>query len=148
MPLIIRPLTKNDKPQWLPLWQGYLSFYKAAVPEDVTEQTWARLIGADGHHGFVCVDQKTDQLVGFTHYLCHNSTWQKNGYCYLEDLFVSPDCRSGGAGRLLIEAVREAATKAGISRLYWHTDENNITARKLYDKVAVKSDFIQYRIEH
>jgi len=35
--------------------------------------------------------------------------------------------------------------EAGASRLHWLTKEDNRTARLLYDKVAERSGFIQYR---
>jgi ribosomal protein S18 acetylase RimI-like enzyme len=45
----------------------------------------------------------------------------------------------------LIEAVYAEAKKAGASRVYWLTREDNATARALYDKLADRSGFIQYR---
>jgi len=45
----------------------------------------------------------------------------------------------------LILAVEAAARAAGASRLYWMTHETNETAQKLYNKVAERSGFIQYR---
>ena len=38
-----------------------------------------------------------------------------------------------------------AVWAAGASRLYWLTKEDNRTARALYDKLAERSGFIQYR---
>ena len=66
-------------------------------------------------------------------------------YCYLEDLFVEPSVRGGGTGRALIAAVEAAACAAGASRLYWLTHETNETAQTLYNKVAERAGFIQYR---
>ena len=85
------------------------------------------------------------ELVGFAHYLLHRSTWARHCYCYLEDIFVADSARGAGVGRALIEAVETAAYKAHASRLYWMTHESNAQARALYDKVAQRSGFIQYR---
>ena len=65
----------------------------------------------------------------------------------LEDLFVDPCERGKGIGRALIEAVYAHADARGCSRTYWMTQETNATARALYDKVAAKSAFVQYRRE-
>ena len=67
-------------------------------------------------------------------------------YCYLEDLFVDPG-RPGqaGIGRSLIEAVYAEADRRGATRTYWATQEFNYRARGLYDQLATKSPFIQYR---
>ena len=46
--------------------------------------------------------------------------------------------------RELIQAVYDAAKRAGIARVYWHTHETNKTAMALYDKVAAKTGFLVY----
>ena len=48
-------------------------------------------------------------------------------------------------GRALIEAVYDRAKAAGASRVYWLTQEGNAQARILYDQVADRPGFIQYR---
>lgn len=142
----IRRLQPGDKKAWLPLFKAYIAFYKATVADDVIEETWTRLMsGVEGFHiGFVAVDA-TDTPIGLAHLLFHRSTWSKTWYCYLEDLFVSPDIRAKGIGRRLIEAVYSEAEKRGATRTYWTTQEFNYRARGLYDQVATKSPFLQYR---
>jgi GNAT superfamily N-acetyltransferase len=116
------------------------------VAEDVVDTLWQRLM--DGDEGFpvalLAVDG-ADRPLGLAHVLCHRSTWTQGWYCYLEDLFVDPRARGNGIGRALIEAVYAYADARGCSRTYWMTQENNATARALYDKVATKSPFVQYR---
>jgi GNAT superfamily N-acetyltransferase len=75
----------------------------------------------------------------------HPSTWSPTAYCYLEDLFVGREARHHGTGRALIEAVYKEADKRGATRTYWATKEDNRTARRLYDRVATLSPFVQYR---
>ena len=53
--------------------------------------------------------------------------------------------RGLGVGATLIKTVESAARAADASRLYWLTKEDNRTARALYDKLAERSGFIQYR---
>jgi GNAT superfamily N-acetyltransferase len=85
------------------------------------------------------------RLLGIVHYLFHRSFWTVGDYCYLQDLFVAEAARGQGLGRALIEAVYERAQTAGASRVYWLTREENATARALYDRLAERSGFIQYR---
>ena len=84
-------LQARDKPVWLALFEGYIEFYQATVPEDVIETLWQRLMrGGEGFHiGLVAVDD-ADTPVGLAHVLLHRSTWSNGWYCYLEDLFVDP----------------------------------------------------------
>jgi GNAT superfamily N-acetyltransferase len=122
----VRRLEPRDKAAWLPLFKGYIEFYKSSVADDVIDETFARLLsGTEGFHiGFVAVDE-SDAPIGLAHVLFHRSTWSKTWYCYLEDLFVRPDIRAKGIG--------------------WSTQEFNYRARGLYDQVATKSPFVQYR---
>jgi len=145
--MLIRPIEKTDYEQWLPLWAGYNAFYKregpTAVSQEVTDTTWARFFDPNEPvYAFVAED--AGRLVGMTHYLFHRTTTSINLNCYLQDLFTLPDQRGKGVGRALIEAVHGEAKKAGSMRLYWLTQVDNVTARKLYDKVAAHTGFITY----
>ena len=93
------------------------------------------------------VAERDDELIGVAHYLFQRSTWLINSQCYLQDLYVSEAVRGSGVGRALIAAVAAAAKEAGAARVYWNTHETNAVARRLYDAVAVRTGFIQYRIE-
>ena len=44
MPIQILPLAADQKLHWHPLWRGYQAFYKADIPEAVSDVTWARLL--------------------------------------------------------------------------------------------------------
>jgi GNAT superfamily N-acetyltransferase len=144
----IRPVTRADFNQWLPLWEGYNKFYgrfgNTALPDEITQMTWERFFDAyEPVHAIVA--EQESQLVGLVHYLFHRSTISIALTCYLQDLFTKESTRGKGVGRSLIHAVYEQARLAGLSRVYWHTHESNSTAMKLYDQVAERSGFIVYR---
>jgi len=142
---LVRELTDSDKCQWDPLWQGYLQFYETKLSEEQSELTWKRLL--DPTYNLHCmVAVLEDKIEGITHYSFQTSTWAPNSYVYLEDLFVSPNVRGKGLGRLLIDAVKDIAISNKSSRLYWNTDATNETARKLYDSYSLESGKVQYRI--
>jgi GNAT superfamily N-acetyltransferase len=142
--LTIRPLAASDRAAWEPLWQGYLTFYKASLSAEITAATFARLTGgAEPMGGFVA--ERDGQILGIVHWVVHRSTWNVKDICYLQDLFTVEAARGTGAGRALIEAVREMAKAKGCFRVYWQTHETNLQAQALYDKVAEKSGFIVYR---
>jgi GNAT superfamily N-acetyltransferase len=140
----IRQVRRDERDAWEPLWSGYLTFYETAVAPEVTDTTWRRL--HDPTEPMHVLGAYLDgALIGIVHYLFHRSTWTLGDYCYLQDLFTAPEARGRGAGRALIEAVTERARQAGASRVYWLTHEANATARFLYDRVADRPGFIQYR---
>ncbi len=142
--LNIRPVSEADRADWEPLWQAYLTFYEMRLPREVTDATWRRLLDpVEPMHALVA--EIDGHLAGLAHYLFHRSTWAPDCYCYLEDLFVPPGLRGHGIGRALIGAVELAALEAHASRLYWSTHQTNAQAQILYDKLAERSGFIQYR---
>jgi GNAT superfamily N-acetyltransferase len=145
MSVSIRAAQPADKQRWLVLWQAYLDFYKTELSAEQSELTWQRIL--DPEFNMKCALALDDGvIVGFTTYSLQNSTWSENGHCYLEDLFVDLTVRGKGVGRALIEYVKSYAIENKCSRLYWNTDEDNATARKLYDSYALESGKRQYRI--
>lgn len=141
----VRALQADDRERWGELWQGYLDFYRYALPAEITDLTWHRLL--DPAHPFQGLAAVTAQgrIEGIVHFHVHASTWARNGYCYLEDLFVDPGCRGSGFGRALIEAVYRAADQQGAERVYWHTQTNNDRAQALYRQVAELTPFVQFQ---
>ncbi|SAI67301.1 acetyltransferase [Bordetella ansorpii] len=140
----IRPVSSDDFDAWLPLWKGYQSFYRVDIADDVTNGTWRRFLdpAEPVNAALAVLDGKA---IGMVHWIHHRSTWTQGDYCYLQDLFVAPDVRGAGAGRALIEHVYADARQHGASRVYWLTHETNETAMQLYDRIADRSGFVQYR---
>ncbi len=143
--LEIRPVETDDEVHWRRLWTAYLAFYETTLPEEVYAATFSRLVGGapNEYRGLIAVlDGKP---VGLAHYIFHRSCWHIDDVCYLQDLFADPEVRGQGIGRALIEAVYERARGEGSKEVYWMTQEFNSTARKLYDRIAVKTPFIVYQ---
>ncbi len=145
MVITVRPLAERDEARWRELFDGYVRFYEEDVPAEIVDLTWHRLLHQnDNMAGLVAVDE-ADRVVGFAALVFHRSTWSPTWYCYLEDLFVDLAVRGKGVGQALIEATYAEADRRGASRTYWATQAGNATARRLYDRVAVLTEFVQYR---
>ncbi len=143
--ITIRSATAADFDAWLPLWQGYQDFYQVDIADDVTRQTWQRLLDpTEPMHLALAIDAE-GRAIGMVHWIYHRSTWTQGPYVYLQDLYVTPDVRGTGAGRALIEHVYADARAHDAARVYWLTHESNQTAIQLYDRIADRSGFIQYR---
>lgn len=142
----IHALTAADRDAWLPLWQGYLEFYEATLPGELTDLTWSRLLDLQFPMWGAIATDAEGRAIGLVHWLTHPATWSAGPYCYLEDLFVTPGTRGTGAGRALIEHVAEWARERGCSKVYWLTHETNTTARTLYDRVATHTGFVHYEM--
>ncbi|OYU49219.1 MAG: GNAT family N-acetyltransferase [Rhizobiales bacterium PAR1] len=144
MTISIRPLTAADRAAWEPLWQGYLTFYKAALTPEVTETTWQRFLDP-AEPMFVRGAFEGEILLGIVQCVLHRTSWSQKPICYLQDLFTVPEARGKGVGRKLIEHIYAEAEKNGWFRVYWQTHETNAEAQVLYNKLADRSGFIVYR---
>lgn len=140
----IRPVTREDHDIWMPLWKGYQRFYKTDIPDETSAITWRRFLDPD-EPMFAALAFDGAKAVGMVHYIFHRSCWTPGDYVYLQDLYVEEGIRGSGIGRKLIEFVYEDAKAKGASRVHWLTHETNTDAMKLYDRIASKSGFIQYR---
>jgi len=147
MSITIRKITAADEARWRELWQGYLTFYEYDLSDAVTDETWARLLDPGEAAKFCLVALGDDgAVIGFVNCVLHLNTWTEKRVCYLEDLFVDPAIRNQGAGRALIEAVREQGKAQNCHRIYWRTNESNSSARALYDTLADITDWVTYEI--
>ncbi|HBN8235400.1 GNAT family N-acetyltransferase [Pseudomonas paraeruginosa] len=142
--LQIRPVGAADHAAWLPLWEGYQRFYRTEIAAATSDATWQRFLDADEPMN-AALAWLDGRAVGLVHWIYHRSCWTVGDYCYLQDLFVAEGLRGEGVGRRLIEHVYAEAGAAGCSRVHWLTHESNSDAMKLYDRIADKSGFLQYR---
>jgi len=143
--ILVMPVQADDYAQWLPMWIKYQQFYEVQLSEETTLETWQRFVNID-REIYCAVAKQGQTLLGFVHYVFHDSTWSVNDFCYLEDLFVAENSRGNNVGKRLIEYVKQQASERQCGRLYWHTQEKNITAQRLYDWVAEKPGVIEYRL--
>ncbi|HUC49422.1 MAG TPA: GNAT family N-acetyltransferase [Xanthobacteraceae bacterium] len=142
--LSIRDPLAADEAAWRALWADYNAFYEVSVPESVTARTWQRIIDpASPIFGRLAMADAC--VAGFSACVLHEGTWVIAPVCYLEDLFVAPQFRGRGLGRMLITDIVRRAKARGWSRLYWHTRQGN-PARRLYDEFAKADDFVRYRL--
>jgi len=147
--IVVTSFAASDKERWKELWTAYLAFYETTLADEIIESTWQRIINKSGSlRGLGARIRSTGKLVGLTHFLLHESAWNPRPACYLQDLFVDPDQRGTGVGRLLIEAVADKARALECYKVHWLTHQTNTTARRLYDNLAVNEGFIRYDFDY
>ncbi len=140
----ILPVSAASHDAWYPLWQAYLRFYETALADAVSAITWQRFLdpAEPTNAALAWVD---GEAVGMVHWIYHRSNWSVENSCYLQDLYVDGQQRGLGIGRKLIEHVYAAAAEAGCVKVHWLTHETNATAISLYEQVAERPGFIQFR---
>ncbi|UYA61830.1 Histone acetyltransferase HPA2-2 [Pectobacterium sp. F1-1] len=90
--IMVNSVEPQDYDQWLPYWQNYQAFYNVQLSDNVTKTTWERFFHPD-IPVYCSVARDGLRIVGFVHFVFHDSTWGINRYCYLEDLFVDSTAR-------------------------------------------------------
>lgn len=145
--IILQELAEIKHEQWYELWRAYQKFYQADIPEMVSQNTWDKLTCADAPHIYGFAALMDHQPVGMVHVIEHDSCWTVKPYAYLQDLYTHEEYRGQGVARQLIQHVYDyAVQRRKCDRVYWLTQQNNENAQKLYDQVAKKTGFIQYRM--
>jgi GNAT superfamily N-acetyltransferase len=143
--ITIGRLEPGDRAEWEAHFRGYNAFYGRSDPDqEMIDRAWREFQADERMHALGA--RLEGQLVGITHFFVHASTTSPD-VCYLQDLFTAPEARGHGVGRALIQAVADWARERGCVRVYWHTQDSNETARRLYDKVAVNRGFIEYSLQ-
>ena len=128
------------------MWSGYCAFYKTAVPEEVTALNWKRILDPVFPLCSLMARNSNGAPLGFANFLTHPRTWDVRDACYLEDLYVDPENRGQGVGYALISRLKSLCGERGWCRLYWHTEDDNETARRLYDRFSPADGFVRYKI--
>ena len=66
---------------------------------------------------------------------------------WLHDIYVDPEARRGGIGRLLLEAAKEAALRLGSSSLMLSASPHNAKAQALFQRAGLRPTMIEMRLE-
>lgn len=86
--------------------------------------------------------------VGFALFFHNFSTWLGRAGIYLEDLFVLPEYRGKGYGKLLLKRLARIAVQRGCGRLEWACLDWNEPAIAFYKSVgaAPLDEWTTYRV--
>ena len=143
----VRPATPDDVPELVAMIRE-LAEYERALPEvEATEKHLHGTLFADEPAVFAHVLEVDGEVAGMAIWFLNYSTWLGAHNLYLEDLFVRPQHRGGGAGRLLLQTLAEICVQRGYRRLEWWVLDWN-PARGFYDTLGAQAltEWIPYRV--
>ena len=146
MPLSIQPATVHDLDLIVPLFDAYRAFY--GRPSDLARAR-AFLAERFAHHeSIIFVARDGSGAVGFTQLYPVFSSVSCTRKYLLNDLFVVPAARRGGAGRALLVAAADFARAQGAASLSLSTGVNNAAAQRLYESLGWTRDesFHEYNL--
>jgi GNAT superfamily N-acetyltransferase len=140
----VRQARADDETAWAELYRGYREFYELAPDDAVVARVGSWTPDPAHETGALVAVAGDGSLVGLAHYRRFARPSSGTTGLYLDDLFTTPQSRGAGVGRVLIDGVSAIAATEGLSVVRWIPNENNTTARRLYDAVATATPWVTY----
>jgi len=117
----------------------------SAIPDERLELVWSWLTDPEVDFGALLVRPAGGgPAVGLAHYRPYLRPLAGSVGGYLDDLFVHPAARGGGAVDALLSSLREIGLARGWSKIRWITADDNYRARSKYDRVAERTTWVTY----
>ena len=138
---MIGTVTAADLPELLPLMRAYCDFYEVAPSDEALLAMARELIDDPAKEGVQLIARSEDgRAIGFATIFWTWSTLTASRVAVMNDLFLDPAARGGGAAEQLIDACAERAREHGATELAWTTGHDNERAQRLYDRIGAQRD--------
>ena len=145
----IRPASVSDAGIILRFIRELAEYEKALDEVAATEETVASSLFGEGSvtRAAIC-ETDAGEPAGFAVWFKSYSTWQAKNGLYLEDLYVTPDHRGAGVGKMLLRHLARIAVEEGCGRFEWSVLDWNEPAIRVYDALGAEpqSEWIRYRL--
>ena len=144
----IRAATRADVPLILTFIRELAAYEKLADEVAADESTLARTLFGSKPAAEVVIAAVDGVPAGFALFFPNYSTFLGRPGIYLEDLFVRPEFRSRGVGRVLLAHLARLAVERGCGRLEWDVLDWNSSAIGFYQRLgaAPRSEWTTYQL--
>ena len=148
MTVRLRPGELEDVPLIAELIRGLARYEKLEHEVVMTEEKLTDSLFGERRYAETIIAEDDGKPVGFALFFHNYSTFLAQPGIYLEDLFVLPEHRGGGVGRLLLERLAQLAVERGCGRLEWAVLDWNVDAIRFYERLGAKpnSEWTIYRL--
>ena len=148
MTVHIRFATRDDVPVIAELIRGLARFEKLEHEVVMTEGLLAAGLFGKRPYAEVLLAEDDGRAVGFALFFHNFSTFLGRPGIYLEDLFVLPEQRGLGVGRVLLVRLARLAVERGCGRLEWAVLDWNRDAIGFYERLGARpnSQWTVYRL--
>ena len=146
--IILRDAVPSDAATILHFITELAVYEKEPDAVKTDEQAILNTLFSDGAtaHSVICLEGDTP--IGFAVYFYNYSTWLGKNGLYLEDLYVSPDSRGKGAGKLIMQHLARRALAKDCGRFEWVVLDWNQPAIDFYNSMGAEpqNEWIIYRL--
>lgn len=133
----IRKAQRQDVPIILQLIKELAEYEKEPDAVEATEEILEQSI-FDKQQANVVLLEEEGQTIGFALYFFNFSTWRGKAGLYLEDLFVRPEFRGRGYGKLLLSYLANQAQCNDCPRFEWIVLDWNTPSINFYKAMGAK----------
>lgn len=133
----IRKAQRQDVPVVLQLIKELAEYEKEPDAVEATEEILEQSI-FDKQQANVILLEEGGQTIGFALYFFNFSTWRGKAGLYLEDLFVRPEFRGRGYGKLLLSYLANQAQNNDCPRFEWIVLDWNTPSINFYKAMGAK----------
>ncbi len=133
----IRKAQRQDVPVVLQLIKELAEYEKEPDAVEATEEILEQSI-FDKQQANVVLLEEGGQTIGFALYFFNFSTWRGKAGLYLEDLFVRPEFRGRGYGKLLLSYLANQAQNNDCPRFEWIVLDWNTPSINFYKAMGAK----------
>ncbi|CAH0221169.1 GNAT family N-acetyltransferase [Pseudomonas brassicacearum] len=149
MSIEIRPAQPSDAPQILAFITELADYEKARHEVIASVADIERSLFSEGAtaHGLIC--RRDGVPIGFAVFFFSYSTWLGSNCLYLEDLYITPDQRGGGAGKTLLRHLAKIACDNDCGRFEWSVLDWNTPAIEFYKSLGAQpqEEWVRYRMD-
>ena len=146
--LKIRPATEADVPLLLKFILSIAEYEKLLDEVVATEETLRESLFGQHPAAEALIGEWEGEPAAFAVYFYNFSTFTGWPGLYLEDLFVKPEYRQRGIGKLMLKRLAKIAMERGCPRLEWVALDWNEPAIEFYEGLGAKqmSDWRLFRM--
>ncbi|MGH4126016.1 MAG: GNAT family N-acetyltransferase [Clostridium sp.] len=144
----IRFATVEDVPLILQFIND-LADYEHLLHEVVATEDILRISLFEKKQAEVIIGEYMGKPIGFALFFHNFSTFLGKSNLYLEDLFVKPEVRGKGFGKIMLAFLGKIAIDRGCGRLDWWCLDWNTSSIDFYKEMGASpmSDWTVYRVE-
>ncbi len=144
MTTTVRRVDDDEFFTWLDLYAGYGEFYETPLTDEKAVLVWSWLTDPSHELEAYFALNEAGEPIGLAHVRVFSRPLAGSRGLFLDDLFVAPDARGEGAATAILETLRTRALDEGLSVVRWITAADNEAAKRVYDRLAQKTEWVTY----
>lgn len=138
--LTIRPAVEADVPAVLAFIRELAEFEKALQRTVATEDRLRESLFGEARRAEAILGELGEERVAFAVFYHSFSTYQGRHCLHLEDLYVRPERRGAGIGRIMLAYLARVATERGCALMEWSSLAWNEAAKRFYLHLGAEAE--------